>query len=127
MVSDGYLDRSILATMKYNATLSHWFLRLLSDKGKLKRFYSTNIDGLDFQIGLNEDKICSVHGTLAKAHCIKCDDFVDMKWFRNLVQLEKYPIICPKDNCDGYVKPDTVLYGQALPNDIMTWYPNKRI
>eukprot|EP01084_Bolivina_argentea_P229419 387216_1 len=42
----------ILAPTKYSATLSHWFLKLLYEKGLLKRYYSTNIDGLDGQIGL---------------------------------------------------------------------------
>lgn len=105
----------ILAPESYNATLSHWFLKLLYNKGKLKRYYSTNIDGLDAQIGLPDDIICNVHGTLAKAFCIKCNEFVDMAWFRKLVRDEKYPIICPKANCDGFIKPNTILFGQSLP------------
>lgn len=106
----------ILAPELYNATLSHWFLKLLHDKKLLKRYFSTNIDGLDSKIGLPEDSICNVHGTLAKAHCIKCGKYVDMTWFRKLVREEAYPIICPKDDCDGFVKPDTVLFGQSLPD-----------
>jgi NAD+-dependent protein deacetylase sirtuin 2 len=35
----------------WKATLSHFFFRVLSDKGILRRLYSQNIDGLDLQAG----------------------------------------------------------------------------
>jgi NAD-dependent SIR2 family protein deacetylase len=35
----------------WKATLSHFFFRVLSDKGLLRRLYSQNIDGLDLQAG----------------------------------------------------------------------------
>ena len=76
----------ILAPGTFHATLSHWFLRLLHQKGLLKRYYSTNIDGLDAQIGLPDATLCNVHGTLAKAVCIKCDTYADMRWFREQVR-----------------------------------------
>ena len=39
------------AERKWKATLSHFFLALLHEKGLLKRLYTQNIDGLDFQLG----------------------------------------------------------------------------
>eukprot|EP01084_Bolivina_argentea_P312146 540394_1 len=106
----------LLQTMKYKPTLSHWFIRLLYDKGLLKRFYSTNIDGLDQLTGIPDDILISVHGTLSKAKCMKCSKYANMKQFRNCVQNRKYPIICNESYCNGLIKPCTIFYGENLPN-----------
>lgn len=37
---------------QWKPTISHFFFRILSDKGLLRRLYSQNIDGLDRQAGL---------------------------------------------------------------------------
>ena len=39
------------AEQKWKATLSHFFLKVLHEKGLLKRVYTQNIDCLDFQLG----------------------------------------------------------------------------
>jgi NAD-dependent SIR2 family protein deacetylase len=39
------------AAKKWKATLSHFFLAVLHEKRMLRRVYTQNIDGLDFQIG----------------------------------------------------------------------------
>ena len=48
---------------EWRPTLAHFFLRLLHDKGLLRRVYTQNIDGLDFHVGLPEDIVVPVHGS----------------------------------------------------------------
>jgi len=71
------------AEEKWKATPSHWFLRLLHDKQKLLRLYTQNIDGLDLQVGIPNEKIINVHGTIGSISCENCgveyprDDFMN--------------------------------------------------
>ena len=65
----------------WRATLAHFFARLLQDKGKLTRLYTQNIDGLDFQVGLEEDKIVNVHGSIGRVRCEFCAaDYPNHEW-----------------------------------------------
>jgi len=111
----------IIAPMKYKATKTHWFFKTLYNKGLLKRFYSTNIDGLDSQCMFPDDVLIHVHGTLGRASCIVCGKDADMTWFRNEVYNRNYPIRCQYCNKpNNWVKPGTVLYGQNLPKQFHT-------
>ena len=58
---------------QWKATLGHYFMRVMEDKGLLKKVFQQNIDGLDFQTGVSRDKIVTVHGTLGIAQCEFCD------------------------------------------------------
>ena len=63
-----------LAENQWKPTLAHFFIKVLHDKGKLKRLYTQNIDGLDFQTGLEREKIVNVHGSIAEISCEFCGD-----------------------------------------------------
>jgi len=57
---------------KWKATLAHYFIKVLDDKGILTRLYTQNIDGLDYQVGISSDKIIPVHGSINEASCEFC-------------------------------------------------------
>lgn len=119
-----------LAEEKWKATLSHFFVKVCEEKGLLKRLYTQNIDGLDFQIGIEKDKIVNVHGTMGAVACEFCREPFPIAEFRDLVKKnikdiykadptapkESTKFFCPKCNKPG-LKPQTVLYGSALPED----------
>lgn len=50
-------------------TPTHFFLKLLADKGKLLRVFTQNIDSLEHIAGLPKDKIVAAHGNFDSAHC----------------------------------------------------------
>lgn len=58
----------------WKPTLAHYFIKLLDQKCLLRRLYTQNIDGLDYDINItnSNNKIISVHGTLTKASCEFC-------------------------------------------------------
>ena len=73
---------------KWKATVCHKFAQLLHTKtGKLRRVYTHNIDGLDFQYrGLPVDKILPVNGSLAQAACEGCGAPADYDRFCEAVR-----------------------------------------
>ena len=121
----------ILGTQQqeWKATIAHRFLEILENKtDKLKRVYTQNIDGLDFQCSVPAHKIIPVHGSIAKARCEGCGAEMDFDTFcdsvRNNIKdiynqddqapMESTPILC--NSCHKpLVKPATVLFGRPLP------------
>jgi len=114
---------------KWKSTLSHFFMKVMEDKKILKRVYTQNIDGLEQQTGIEEDKIVNVHGNISVIICEFCNKTCDPEQFRRAVETQvrniydptdtKAPqessnILCPNCSLPG-VKPSTILYGRNLP------------
>ncbi|XP_017035669.1 NAD-dependent protein deacetylase Sirt2 [Drosophila kikkawai] len=95
-------------------TPAHYFVRLLHDKGLLKRHYTQNIDTLDRLTGLPDDKIIEAHGSFHTNHCLKCRKEYDMAWMKAEIFADRLPT-CTKMDCKGVVKPDIVFFGENLP------------
>jgi len=117
-----------LSQRKWKATISHWFVQVCEDKGILKRLYTQNIDGLDYQTDVPKDKIIGVHGTLGRVQCEACKAECDSKEFedrvrKNIKDIYKTDAEAPAEStaidCDScgqpQLKPMTVLYGSSLP------------
>ena len=85
---------------------THKLIKKLEDIGKLKAVITQNIDGLHAKAG--NKKIYEVHGTIYKNHCIRCQKEYDAKYIFKSKNV-------PKCKCGGMIKPDVVLYGEALP------------
>ncbi|XP_067399753.1 NAD-dependent protein deacetylase sirtuin-3, mitochondrial isoform X1 [Emydura macquarii macquarii] len=97
----------------YRPNYSHYFLRLLHDKGLLLRLYTQNIDGLERVAGIPPDKLVEAHGTFATATCTVCQRSYPGEDFRGDVMADKIPH-CPV--CTGLIKPDIVFFGEELPH-----------
>jgi NAD+-dependent protein deacetylase sirtuin 2 len=121
------------AEMKWKATLSHFFMQVLHDKGMLQRIYSQNIDGLDFQLSVPKEKIVNLHGSLGEIKCEFCGANHSVEKFREDVRnkikniyatdsvadtrdgpVSSTNIFCSRCQRPG-VKPATVMYGSDLP------------
>ena len=117
------------AARKWKPTISHFFFKVLHDKGLLRRLYTQNIDGLDHQLGISDDLIVNVHGSIGSASCELCKHPYNYNDFCHEVRTKIKDIYNEMDsmapsqstniNCNKcgkpYVKPDTVLYGRNLP------------
>ena len=122
----------ILGTQQqqWKATLSHWFMRFLEEEALLKRVFTQNIDGLDYQTGISKELVTNVHGSLARVSCEGCgeempfDDFCakvrtnvkDIYKTDPSAPAESSNINCPRCN-RPLVKPNTVLFGSSLPTE----------
>ncbi|MCP9262787.1 SIR2 [Dirofilaria immitis] len=95
-------------------TPCHYLIRLMAEKGLLLRWYTQNIDSLEFVTGINEDKLVTAHGCHHTSTCLSCRAKFDLNWIMNKVFVEHVKVAyC--DKCGGIVKPDIVFFGENLP------------
>ncbi|NMS88693.1 NAD-dependent protein deacylase [Clostridioides difficile] len=106
-----YKDKLIYPNAKPNN--AHIALAKLEEIGKLKAIITQNIDGLHQMAG--SKNVLELHGSVHRNYCTKCGKFFDLEAMLNLGGNIPY---C--DNCDSIVKPDVVLYEEALNNDVIT-------
>eukprot|EP00210_Caulerpa_lentillifera_P000144 g139.t1 len=97
---------------RFEPTKTHFFMKLLQDKGMLLRCYTQNIDSLESQAGLTSDKLIAAHGNFDSARCIKCKKEAKMD---KLMKYLTEGVVMNCEHCPGVVKPDIVFYGESLP------------
>lgn len=105
-----YKDKMIFADAKPNK--AHIKLTELEKQGKLKAVITQNIDGLHQMAGSRN--VIELHGSVHRNYCEKCHAFYDLDYIVNSDGVPK----CEK--CGGTVKPDVVLYEEALDEDNMS-------
>jgi len=66
----------------FKPTASHYFVKLLHDKGLLLRHYTQNIDTLERVSGIPGDKIVEAHGTFHTSHCLECEKEYELAWMK---------------------------------------------
>ncbi|KAM7405688.1 hypothetical protein PAMP_000116 [Pampus punctatissimus] len=66
----------------YQPNVTHYFIRLLHQKGLLLRMYTQNIDGLERLAGIPPEMLVEAHGTFATATCTVCRRKYDGKDLR---------------------------------------------
>eukprot|EP01065_Artemidia_motanka_P033309 TRINITY_DN4028_c0_g1_i2.p1 TRINITY_DN4028_c0_g1~~TRINITY_DN4028_c0_g1_i2.p1 ORF type:complete len:367 (+),score=123.69 TRINITY_DN4028_c0_g1_i2:60-1103(+) len=98
---------------KYRATRMHLLIRLLAEKGVLRRNYTQNIDGLEYVAGVPPEKVVAAHGHFESARCIRCKKGYSK--FHVQEAISKEPITVPRCECGSIVKPDIVFFGESLP------------
>ncbi|KAM6931943.1 NAD-dependent protein deacetylase sirtuin-2 [Lycodopsis pacificus] len=99
---------------QFKPTICHYFMKLLKDKGHLRRCYTQNIDTLERVAGLEGDDLIEAHGTFYTSHCVSfsCRKEYDLDWMRDQIFSEDVPRC---DKCSSLVKPDIVFFGESLP------------
>ncbi|TKA45655.1 NAD-dependent protein deacetylase hst2-1 [Friedmanniomyces endolithicus] len=97
---------------KYRPTITHSFIRLLHDKGLLLKLFTQNIDCLEREAGVPDDKIVEAHGSFARQSCIECKHpYPEDDIKRHIAAME----IPRCHECEGLVKPEIVFFGEQLP------------
>lgn len=91
---------------------AHIALARLEKMGKLKAVITQNIDGLHQMAG--SEKVYELHGSIHRNYCRKCHAFYNLEDM--LKQKDQVPH-CAK--CDGRIKPDVVLYGESLDQEVI--------
>ncbi|OJJ43288.1 hypothetical protein ASPZODRAFT_136508 [Penicilliopsis zonata CBS 506.65] len=99
---------------KFRPTVAHCFIKLLHDKGRLLKHFTQNIDCLERQAGLPGEMIIEAHGSFASQHCIDCKAQFPDELIKKAVQTGEVPRCL---ECKGFVKPDIVFFGEALPEE----------
>lgn len=100
----------------YRPTITHSFINLLHQKGLLLKLFTQNIDCLEREAGVPDDKIVEAHGSFARQSCIECKAPYPQELMKEAIRTKSVPR-CTRDTCDGLVKPDIVFFGEQLPAD----------
>ena len=95
----------------------HFAFVELARQGKLKALITQNIDRLHQRAGLPDEMVLELHGTTTEVVCLSCGDRVDMnEAVQRVLDGERAPQ-CRA--CRGYLKPATISFGQAMPQDVL--------
>ena len=98
-----YRDKMLYPQAEPNA--AHLALARLEQAGKLKAVVTQNIDGLHQAAG--SKNVLELHGSVHRNHCTRCGAFYTLD---DVLRSEGVP----RCGCGGVIKPDVVLYGEAL-------------
>ncbi len=102
----------------------HLALALLEKTGRVKHLITQNVDGLHQLAG--SDRVSELHGTLRTVSCLKCRKSFDNRnflptrddWeaeYRDGTYHHGPECFCP--DCGGNLRPDVVLFGEAVPKE----------
>jgi len=98
---------------KFQPTVTHRFVKKLSDEGVLLRCYTQNIDGLEMHAGIPDEKMVYAHGNFNSFGCLQCDYRTELtEDMRKIIQ-DKKIVKCPNDQ--SALKPSVVFFGENLP------------
>lgn len=104
-----YRDKLIAPWAQPNA--AHRKLAQWEEEGRLKAVITQNIDGLHQMAGSKE--VLELHGSVHRCYCAKCG-----KKYAPAYINEGSGV--PRCSCGGIVRPDVVLYEEALDDNVMS-------
>ncbi|MGQ9681146.1 MAG: SIR2 family NAD-dependent protein deacylase [Anaerolineae bacterium] len=94
---------------------AHRAVARLEQEGRLQALITQNIDGLHERAG--SQKVLALHGQLSSGHCIRCRWPASADhWFDAMLAEPGVPRC---SHCGGALKPDIVLFGEFLPQDVL--------
>lgn len=105
---DFYKEKMNALSAKPN--IAHEYLTKLENEGKLKAIVTQNIDGLHQKAG--SKKVYELHGSINRNYCVGCGKFYNGEKIFNSSKE-------PRCECGNVIKPDVVLYGEPLNEEIV--------
>lgn len=105
-----YKSKMVYPHAKPNKT--HHALVEFERRDQLKSVITQNIDGLHQIAGSH--RVMELHGSVHRNHCMDCGEFYDLTY---VIASESIVPHCKV--CDGIIKPDVVLYEEALDSDVL--------
>ena len=101
-----YRDKMLCLDAEPNIT--HIKLAELEKAGKVKAVVTQNIDGLHQKAG--SKNVMELHGSVLRNYCTRCGRSFDIDYMINSEGV-------PHCSCGGVIKPDVVLYEEALDDE----------
>jgi NAD-dependent deacetylase len=90
----------------------HTAIARLYDLGLLEVVITQNVDGLHQEAGIADKHIIELHGNTRRIRCMRCRKI--MPTAETVKRLDSGEM-APECDCGGYLKPDTISFGQAMP------------
>ena len=97
--------REKMLPLGYEPNVTHNVMAKWEVQGKLSAVVTQNIDGLHQKAG--SQKVYELHGSVLRNYCLRCGKFHSAEFVKDASGI-------PRCSCGGIVKPDVVLYEEAL-------------
>lgn len=97
--------REKMLPLDHEPNITHKKLAQWEREGKLAAVVTQNIDGLHQKAG--SKTVYELHGSVLRNYCTRCGKFYPAEFIRDTPGI-------PRCTCGGIVKPDVVLYEEAL-------------
>jgi len=104
-----YRNKMLFLDAKPNE--AHKKLAKLEKVGKLKAIITQNIDGLHQAAG--SENVLELHGAVHRNFCVNCKESYNVSSIVASTDI-------PRCDCGGVIKPDVVLFGEQLDNNIIS-------
>ena len=99
-----------LLSAKPNA--AHLAVADLYNNGFITAVITQNIDGLHQESGIHNDDVIELHGSNRRVRCMSCRQTSSIHEAHERI---KKGDLAPECSCGGYLKPDTISFGQSMP------------
>jgi len=98
--------------MRAGPNPGHHSIFELFQMGLVETVITQNIDGLHQASGMPDDAVIELHGNARRVRCMQCRKLSSLRAAQQRVAAGDP---APECECGGYLKPDTVSFGQAMP------------
>ena len=111
-----YREKMLFDPARIRPNAAHLALARLEAEGKMEGtgVVTQNIDGLHGEAG--SKRVFELHGSIHRNYCDKCGRFYPLS---RIAESEGDPVGVPLCGCGGIIKPDVVLYEEALPEEVV--------
>ena len=96
---------------------AHLALARLESMGRLRSVITQNIDMLHTKAG--SQRVHEMHGHLREATCITCYEIYPAEALIDEFLTNDHITVMRCQSCDGVLKPNVILYGEQLPQDVV--------
>ena len=90
----------------------HTALAGLYEMGLIEAVITQNIDGLHQESGIPGDRVIELHGNTLRVRCMSCGKTMPAEEVHRRIEGGD---LAPECRCGGYLKSDTISFGQAMP------------
>ena len=102
--------REKMLPLGFEPNITHKKLAQWEAEGKLSAVITQNIDGLHQKAG--SKNVFELHGSVLRNFCVRCQNSYPAESIKECAGVP----IC---SCGGIIKPDVVLYGEALDQNVL--------
>lgn len=103
--------REKMLPLGFAPNVTHKVLARWEQEGRLDAVITQNIDGLHQKAG--SKKVYELHGSVLRNYCMRCRKPYSAEFIKNSTGV-------PTCDCGGMIKPDVVLYEEALDESCLT-------
>ena len=102
------------ALCRATPNIGHQAIAELYAMGLVQAVVTQNIDGMHQASGIPDDAIIELHGNTRRIRCMTCSNISSTASARDRLSSGD---LAPTCECGGFLKPDTVSFGQSMPMD----------